>query len=287
MKAARASKTAEQMALSRAIESRKPEGERVCFDPFAELFLGPAYRLLLIGRPLRDAVERLIERQFTGHHFYVIARTRCFDDFLAAQLQRRPEQLVILGAGYDSRAHRFADRLRGVKVFEVDHPATSAAKQKAIARMAGSADVTYVPVDFNVEKLAERLRACGYRDGCRTVFLWEGVTPYLIADAVDETLAFIRTSSGAGSAVMFDYVLQSFVDGSCGLPGAPNELARMQRTSEPLIFGIAEGEVGAFLATRGFGDVIDVGARELQARYFAGQDRSIKGWWRIVQATIA
>ena len=95
------------MALSRAIESRKPPEERICFDPFAEQFLSGKYKLALLARPLRDGIERLIESLFAGHHYYVIARTRYFDDFLQQQLAGEPEQLVILGAGYDSRAYRF------------------------------------------------------------------------------------------------------------------------------------------------------------------------------------
>jgi methyltransferase (TIGR00027 family) len=289
MQARRTSKTAEQVALSRAIETCKPRNERICDDPFAERFLGGAYRMLLFARPLRDAVERLIESQFAGHHWYVIARTRYLDDFLQSELARGPEQLVILGAGYDSRAYRFADRLRGAAVFEVDHPATSAAKQAKIRHALGGAapNVTYVPVDFNAETLAGRLRQSGYRDKRRTVFLWEGVTPYLSGEAVDEVLQFIRSSSASGSVVLFDYIVRSLVDGTCAMRGARNEFERMQKTSEPLVFGIVEGQADAYLAARGFGDVVDVGADDLKTRYFgSNMDRYVKPWWRIVHATV-
>jgi Leucine carboxyl methyltransferase len=74
------------MALSRAIETRKPAAERIYCDPLAERFLGAKYRMLLWGRPFRDVVERLIERRFAGHHYYVVARTRYFDDFLQQRL---------------------------------------------------------------------------------------------------------------------------------------------------------------------------------------------------------
>lgn len=256
MKASRSSKTAQQMALSRAVESRKPECERICYDPFAEQLLQGPSRWLLVARPLRDGVERLIEWLFAGHHFYVVVRTRYFDDFLLRQLAERPEQLVILGAGYDSRAHRFADRLRDVAVFEVDHPATSEEKRLRIGRALGGAvdRVKYVPVDFNVETLADRLRACGYQDGRKTVFLWEGVTPYLSAAAVDEVLRFVA-GAASGSAILFDYVIASLLDGTCDMRGARNEFDKMSRGSEPLTFGIAQGEVEPFLRARGFRDV--------------------------------
>jgi methyltransferase (TIGR00027 family) len=279
------------MALSRAIETRKPAAEQICSDPLAERFLGPKYRMLLGGRPLRDAVERLIERRFAGHHYYVIARTRYFDDVLQQRLAAGAEQLVILGAGYDSRPYRFADQLAGVQVFEVDHPATSAAKQAKVRALLGTvpANVAYVAVDFTVDKLADKLLERGYHTTRPTVFLWEGVTPYLNLEAVDSVLGFVTGSAAAGSAIVFDYVLSSVVEGTCTLRGAANEFAKMSRTSEPLTFGIDEGQASAFLASRGFRNVVDVGADELGGRYFdpQGEHRYIKPWWRMLYGEVA
>jgi methyltransferase (TIGR00027 family) len=290
MKATRSSTTAEQMALSRAIESRKPATERICFDPLAEQFLGAKYRMLLWGRPFRDMVEKLIERRFAGHHYYVIARTRYFDDLLQQRLTGGAEQLVILGAGYDSRPYRFADHLGGVQVFEVDHPATSAAKQAKVRALIGEipANVAYVAVDFTVDKLADKLLACGYRTTRPTIFLWEGVTPYLNLAAVDTVLGFVTTSAAAGSAVVFDYILRAVVEGTCTLRGASNEFAKMSQTSEPLTFGIDEGQAPAFLASRGFQNVVDVGAQELTSRYFDShrKHRYIKPWWRMISGEV-
>lgn len=291
MKATRSSTTAEQMALSRAIETRKPADERICCDPFAERFLGPKYRMLLWGRTFRDLVERLIERRFAGHHYYVIARTRYFDDFVQERLARGAEQLVILGAGYDSRPYRFADQLGDVQVFEVDHPATSKAKQAKVREILGDipANVAYVAVDFTVDNFADKLLASGYRATRPTVFLWEGVTPYLDLAAVDRVLGFVTASAGAGSAILFDYILRSVVEGTCTLRGAANEFAKMSSTSEPLSFGIDEGQAPAFLASRGFQNVVDVGAQELASRYFDphGKHRYIKPWWRMISGEVA
>ena len=278
MKATRSSTTAEQMALSRAIETRKPAAERICGDPLAERFLGAKYRMLLWGRPLRNAVETLIEQRFAGHHYYVIARTRYFDDFLQQRLAGGAEQLVILGAGFDSRPYRFSDRLGGVQVFEVDHPATSAAKQAKVRALIGEipANVAYVRVDFTVDNLADKLLGCGYDTTRPTVFLWEGVTPYLDLEAV------------GGSAIVFDYILRSVVEGTCTLRGAANEFAKMSSTSEPLTFGIDEGQGPAFLVSRGFQNVVDVGAQELTGRYFDqhGKHRYIKPWWRMISGEV-
>jgi methyltransferase (TIGR00027 family) len=290
MKAGRSSATAQLMALSRAIETRKPAGERICCDPLAQRFLGAKYRMLLWSRPLRDAVESLIERRFTGHHYYVIARTRYFDDFLQEQLAGGAEQVVVLGAGYDSRPYRFAELLSGAAVFEVDHPATSAVKQAKICHLLGTppANIAYVAVDFTTDNLADRLHQAGYRTELRTVFLWEGVTPYLDLQAVDEVVRLVA-GAGAGSAIIFDYILRSVVEGTCLLRGAQNEFSKMSRTSEPLTFGFPEGEAPTYLAERGFCNVVDLGASELSSRYFdgLGKKRYIKPWWRIVSGEIA
>jgi methyltransferase (TIGR00027 family) len=278
------------MALSRAIETRKPAAERICCDPLAERFLGAKYRMLLWGRPFRDVVEALIEQRFAGHHYYVIARTRYFDDFLQQRLAGGAEQLVILGAGYDSRPYRFADRLAGVPVFEVDHPATSVAKQAKVAALFGEtpANVVYVGVDFTVDTLADKLLGCGFRATRPTVFLWEGVTPYLSLEAVDTVLGFVTASAAAGSAIVFDYILRSVVEGTCTLRGAANEFAKMSRTSEPLTFGVDASQAPAFLASRGFQNVVDVGAQELMSSYFDPnrKQRYVKPWWRIISGEV-
>jgi methyltransferase (TIGR00027 family) len=290
MKASKSSKTAAQMALSRAIENRRPAVERICEDPLAERFLDGAYRLLLVARPLRAGVERFIERRFPGHHNYVLVRTRYFDEFLGAQLASGAEQLVILGAGYDSRAYRFADRLRKMTVFEVDHPATSSEKRARVARALGGApaNVRFVAVDFNRDALSAKLAESGYRGDRRAIFLWEGTTPYVSAAGVDDTLRFISSNRAHGTVVIFDYVLESVVAGTCAMRGARNEHDKMSATSEPFVFGIDAERIEAFLAERGFMDMADVGADELSQSFMRGErvSRYIKPWWRIVRATV-
>jgi methyltransferase (TIGR00027 family) len=290
MDAQRSSKTAAQMAVSRAIETRAPVADRICDDPFAVQFLDSPYRVVLAARPLRAAVVRLMERLFAGHHHYVLARTRYFDEFLANALTADVRQLVILGAGFDSRAYRFADRLRDVHVFEVDHPATSAVKRAKLMAILGElpANVAFVPVDFNRDTLGGRLAAAGYRTDQRTVFLWEGTVPYLSPAAVDDTLRFVATRSAAHSRLIFDYVIASVLDGNCELRGAATEYARMRRTPEPFVFGIAAADIVAFLAARGFRDVHDADAIELAAHFPPSRREAyVKPWWRIVSATVA
>jgi methyltransferase (TIGR00027 family) len=278
------------MALSRAIEARWPVEERVCDDPLAERFLGRPYRWLIAAPPVRRALPALIERLFAGHHAYVLARTRYIDDFLDASLDPEVRQLLILGAGFDSRAYRFSERLRSTRVFEVDHPATSAIKREKIDAIFGGVPghVALVPVDFNRDRLSDALDRAGFRSGVRSIVLWEGTVPYLSAAAADDTLRFLASTCCAGSRLIFDYVVASVLDGACDFRGAATEYARMKQTAEPFVFGIAPENIEAFLSARGFRDIHDIGGDELRDRCFPTSRRNayVKPWWRIVQATV-
>jgi methyltransferase (TIGR00027 family) len=287
MQANRSSKTAAQMALSRALEMRRSAGERICEDPFAERFLDRRYRALLLAGVVRSGLERLVERLFPGHHHYVLARTACFDAALVEELARGLDQLVVLGAGYDSRAHRFA--LSGVRVFEVDHPATSAEKRATVATVSTAhGAVRYVPVDFNRDDLGTELARAGFSSTERTLFLWEGTTPYLTRGAVDGTLRFVAAHAAPGSVLQFDYILESVLDGTCESRGARAEHAKMLNTPEPFVFGLAPDAMRDFLSERGFTVNQDLGAEELRERFMPSPRRAayVKPWWRIVRATV-
>src|SRR5207253_7458590 len=137
MRNGRASRTAEQNALFRALESALPARKRLFNDPLARSFI--TWPLSLVARlgvmpGLREMVPWLIDSRWPGVRSSVVARTRLIDDALAAALDNGIEQLVILGAGFDSRAYRMS-RLRALDVFEVDHPDTQAAKQGVLKRV--------------------------------------------------------------------------------------------------------------------------------------------------------
>lgn len=133
-----------------------------------------------------------------------------------------------------------------------------------------------------------KIALSGYDKKLRTLFIWEGTTPYITLEAIDKTLAFVSSNSGPGSSIIFDYILKSVVDGTCRFEGAMNEFRKMARTSEPLISGLEEDKIDSFLHDRGFHNVKDVGADFLKRIYFSNKypDRRIKQWWRIVCGTV-
>src|SRR4029450_4989961 len=210
MKNKQSSTTAEGMALVRAIEASRPEGKRICSHPLApSLVNGFKFTMSklvidsgLYGRFAPGAIE------------FITARERYIDDFLKACLSEGLDQVVILGAGFDTRAYRIAG-IEKLRVFEVDHPATQEVKLKRLRTVIDPLPdhVTFIPVDFNTQTLAERLPASGYDEQGTTLFTWQGVNMDLTAEGVDSTLAFIAHHSGPGSAVIFDYFTNEFLRG--------------------------------------------------------------------------
>jgi methyltransferase (TIGR00027 family) len=287
MKQGRASESAATSAAYRAVETKRPEHERVCCDPFAEYFLSGIYSLLARSRLLGKIGFWYSERKVPGSVGIFLARTRCIDDYLKECINGGIEQLVILGAGYDSRAYRF-DELKGrVKVLEVDHPATQEMKMQKIKKILGYLPdyVVYVPVDFEKERLDDRLIESGYSKDLRTLFIWEGVIYYLTPESVDETLDFVANNSGGGSSIIFDYFFKSVVDGTSEL----EESKRFQRSKvkyerrwgEWYTFGIEEGTIDDFLSQRGFCQVVNANGESLRNAYFTGKNRSrlvFRGW---------
>jgi len=283
MKKTQASTTAQGIAFVRALESSKPAGERICYDPLARQLVSPAYYLL--GKLFAGYAER----RGPGVIGFLTVRCRYIDDTLEECLNAGLEQLVILGAGLDSRAYRF-EQLRGrVKVFEVDHPATQQVKLSKLQKIFGKLPehVTYISVDFNEEHL-QKLVEYGYSRQLRTLFIWEGVVHYLTTKAIDQTLEFVLENSGTGSSIIFDYLYLSALSAA----HKREELNRMQRvkrfTGEGLTFGIEEGQIEAFLRARGYTHIRNMTSEDLYKAYFTGinRERTIAPIYAIVHAVV-
>jgi methyltransferase (TIGR00027 family) len=278
--------TAIGIAIVRAIESEKPAAERICFDPYARrLVNGVLYHFVRLFDRLGYS-----EKRGPGVMGFLTVRERHIDEYLKTCLAGGVQQVVILGAGYDARAYRFEEFKRGVKVFEVDHPATQQAKLKKLERIFGGVPrhVTYVPIDFNTQTLEQRLPACGYDEQAKTLFIWQGVTQYLTPEGADTTLTFVAKHSGPGSSIIFDYMYTSLLDGSV----KRGEVSKMRRdrwlSNEVLAFGIPEGTITSFLEERGFTQVHDANFQYLHDTYFTGSNakRTVADGYAIVWAVV-
>ena len=259
--------TAELTASHRAAESFKPENERICYDPFAIHFLSPA-----IMEIVKDPVKLKAFSQQAGPLAQAMGtlirlRVRYFDDFIKKSLEEGLEQLVILGAGYDTRAYRIKALKENVKVFEVDHPNTQHFKTRKIKEIFGSTpeNVTYIPVDLETQNLSQNLIEKGYHSSKKTLFVMEGLICYLTPKTVDEILSFI-SNSGKGSILLFDYHEESVVNGTC-------EEGRLlqkyfEQVGESFKFGIKEGKIEEFLLKRGFSNIVNFSSENYKNNCF-------------------
>jgi len=268
------SSSAEMVAAARATESKKPQDERICYDPLAQYFLGRKFTIFGKSHLLTKIALWKADKTAPGAVGCIVSRTRYIDKYLLKCINEGIEQLIILGAGYDSRPYRFDELKEKVKVFEIDHPATQKVKIEKIKKIFGSlpTHVTYIPIDFDKEKLETRLFESGYNKNLKTLFIWEGVTMYLTAEAVDETLSFVAHNSGRGSSIIFNYIFQSVVDGTNKAENAKKIIKSYEKRGEPLRFGIEEGTIDKFLSERGFYNVINVTGEFFKDVYFKGKN---------------
>jgi len=271
------------MALFRALEScRRPPQARLFVDRFAAQLLPRSMAwaaqlavLPLIGR----IVPWVVDRHSPGARSSGVARTRLIDDALGAAAGEGVRQVVLLGAGFDCRAHRLPS-LAAARVFEVDHPDTLAAKRARLAALdAGSVDgrVTYAGADLNRQALDAVLTAAGVDRAARTFFIWEGVTNYLTATAVDATLRAVA-GWAPGSLLLFTYVHRGVIDGSTIFADNVRLKRVLAGAGEPWTFGLEPREVRAFLAARGFELLEDLGAEQYRARYLGAVGAHQRGY---------
>jgi methyltransferase (TIGR00027 family) len=238
--------TARGVALVRAIEMTRPLGERVSSDPYARHFVNPLtvqfMRLVdTLGINRLTGVEGLMN--------FALAREQYIEDVMAREIGAGVQQIVVLGAGFDTRAYRIPGA-EGLPVFEVDHPVTQSAKRESLRGVVDPmpANVRFVGVDFETDDLGECLRKAGYSETARTLFVWQGVIVYLTREGADRTLAFIARRSGPASVVVFDSMDSTALSG----PGARGLRVFTSAMGERVSFGIGPGEIAAFLEARGF-----------------------------------
>jgi methyltransferase (TIGR00027 family) len=183
---------------------------------------------------------------------------------------------VFVGAGYDSRAFR-QKALAGVRIIEVDHPATQARKKRIVQDVFGELpkNVDYVSLDATRGDL-RLLTQHGFDRAVKAVFVVEGVLWYLPPEVVADILRAIAEVAAPGSQVIFDHILPGVVDGSCDLEGAKKHRAYCAKRGEPILWGVEPGELASFLKPLGLKLVDDIDHATLAARYTKDSRRQIK-----------
>src|SRR3954453_1238144 len=180
------SRTSILTAAARAFGAREPDASLPNPDWVAELLIGPAELALIADHPIskaldRDFQEAIYDPDIFGFAWLMLVRTRYIDELMERAVRRGATQLVILGAGFDTRAHRFTELLKDVAVFEIDYGATQEHKKRRVQDAFGGApaNVVYAPIDLVRESLGEVLRAAGFERSRRTYFICEGLSMYV------------------------------------------------------------------------------------------------------------
>lgn len=257
------------MAIVRAMEysGRRP-AERILSDPWAAQFIQNKYARAMVGHPLlARAMAVLSAIWIPGLQEYVLVRARLVDDLTAELAEQGLEQLVILGAGFDTTLLRLQVKLRDVRVFEIDHPATQSVKRAVLSRMVVPKNARFIPVDFEKDDFAERLLATGFERHHRSLITWLGVSYYLTSQTVSKTLGQIAALCSPGSHLIFDYVVESVITGTMRSRAARAGLKHAARVGEPFLFGLDSDQASTYLASFGFELIKQYDHLELQSRY--------------------
>lgn len=274
------SATAEMVCSWRALETTLPPGHRILNDPFARGFLGSVRRGLVDGAtslpaPARRALVRRLDQALQGAVTFVLSRHRAIDDLILATPS---DQVVFMGAGYDTRLARLCERLRQSIVFEVDHPDTARRKAELADTVYGDAELApslSVTIDFARESIEERLSQAGLNPDAQTLWIWEGVSMYLHEQAVRDTLKMFARLSGSNSIAVCDILSDPRRTGLLTDTQTQFlELAMEWIYSEPFLWHCRQDQIASFFSSCGLNVLEDLGMDELVGRY----EKRLRGW---------
>jgi methyltransferase (TIGR00027 family) len=267
MEQAIASRTALSVALRRAAHQIY-DSPVVFDDPMAVSILGATYAEQLHRTPVRP------DRPFsTALRAFLVARSRYAEDNLRRAVSRGVAQYILLGAGLDTFAYR--NPFAKLRVFEVDHPATQQWKRELLQRnhIAIPDSIVYTPVDFERHSLPEQLGFAGFDSQAPVFFAWLGVVPYLTLEAFRSTVSFL-SAQRPGSGLTLDYGQPRSVLPPLEQMAHDSLASRVEKAGEPFRLFFTPPEIAAELS--GFHSVEDLGAPEINARYFSGRSDQLK-----------
>ena len=274
--------TAQGVAKQRLIESLAKPDKRIIYDPYAKNFVLGANIIKLMGHRLSVWLGNKI---IPGMHEHLISRTRYIDDLIEKSTFANIEQYVILGAGYDSRAHRLKLPSK-LKIFEVDQSEVQELKRLRLPdNMPNRESITYVDIDFNHQSLKEQLINVGFDQNKSTIFTLEGVSQYISREALDATLKEVADlNPNSNSKIFISYVNKLLNEDSKACFGKgyskpekavsfiTNSAAKM---GEPWISFYSAEEIESILSQNNFTLIENKTLADLNSKYFTPVGRTI------------
>lgn len=271
------SRTAEMICLTRACSTLETDPHYKSDDYIAPLLLPSVLQPLLYISLVRRLFARVVAPK--GIYEYVIARTKYIDAVFRKALAEYIDQILICGAGFDTRAIRFQNITGNTKVFELDVPITQQAKigQFQKRRVSVPQNLNFIAIDFDKESLSTKLGEAGFSRQRRSLFILEGLMMYLQPESVDETFHTIEDYAGKGSWVVFDYIYASVLRNEDTYYGETEIAQSVSGAGEQWQFGIEKGEIEQFLARFSMRLVDHKDAQDLERAYFSESNGKIIG----------
>jgi methyltransferase (TIGR00027 family) len=236
----------------------------------ASVFVDPLSTKILRD-DLHIHLERAADPALRPLRLFVALRSRLAEDNAKRRIGQGVRQVVVLGAGLDTFAARL-EPSEGLRVFEVDHPATQGEKRRRLsaAGIPTPAHLVFAPCDFERENLAEKLAAAGFDEAAAATFLWLGVTPYLTREAFEATLRFVAELKG-GASIVFDYANPVHSIDSAGHRLFHERMAaRVAELGETFRSAFDTPELHAFLHALGACEIDDYGPRRIAELFAPG-----------------
>ena len=274
--------TAQGVAKQRMIESLAKPDKRVIYDPYAEMFVIGAGIIKLMGHKFS---VWLGDKIVPGMHEHLISRTRFIDDLIEKSTSIDIEQYVILGAGYDSRAHRLKLPSK-LKIFEVDQPEVQKRKLSRLPdKTTNKENVTYINVDFNHQSLKQQLLDAGLDQSKSTIYTLEGVSQYITKEALNSTLKELAVlNQNSNSKIFISYVNKLIKDDpkACFGLGYSNPEKAVKfitngsaKVGEPWISFYSAKEIEDLLSQNSFTLIENRTLDDLNSKYFTPVGRTI------------
>ena len=275
--------TAQGVAKQRLIESLARPDKRLINDPYADKFVRGAGIMKVMGHKLNVWLSGKLA---PGFHEHIISRTLFIDELITNNAASGVEQYVILGAGYDSRAHRL-DLPSSLRIFEVDQSEVQTRKRSKIPKeLPNSENVTYVSVDFSNQSLSKQLLAEGFDQSKSTIFTLEGVSQYITKDALTSTIIEIASlTENTNSTFFISYVDELLLKDpiACFGKGYPKPAKRAKlitdlsaKVGEAWVSFYNERELESLLSENGFSIKQNMTLKDLNSEYFGPVGRTLR-----------
>ncbi|MFX1452518.1 MAG: class I SAM-dependent methyltransferase [Promethearchaeota archaeon] len=272
----KSSRTAAMTCVSRASSFYEKSPFYKSNDNIARRLLPKLIHFLIKSRRMRSLLLKKLAPN--GIYEYVIARTKFIDEIFLNAILNNFDQILLFGAGFDSRGIRLTDKNERTKIFELDVKTTISDKLKQYKkRKIDPGNVVYVEIDFNKDKIGDKLKTAAFQDNKKTLYILEGITMYLDEAAVNEDFRFITQSAGRGSELVFDYIYDSVLKEMNLYYGEQEIFQRVKKSGEAWTFGIVKEEIINFLSQQGLELIEHMDSNKLEEKYFKDKDNKIVG----------